>query len=159
MIEELKMKGGLPQGIRRIFSTRTGKITFEVVVGVVRGQKIRKQFGESKYGNQDAALEAAKSWYAVKREEFESRRLRDSEIEGVLLSAISYQLAESIEKLETAIKASEQRILEALQTQKKEPIRHIARLAWLFSLSVEQGKDPMDVFEDLLTAGLKGINQ
>jgi hypothetical protein len=155
MIEELKMKGGLPQGIRRVFSTRTGKITFEVVAGVVRGQKIRKQFGESKYGSQDAALEAAKRWYAIKREEFESRRLRDSKLEADGLVAVTEHISKSIERLEAAIKASEQRILEYFEAQKREPLRNIARLAWLFSLSVEQGKDPMDVFEDLLTAGLK----
>jgi hypothetical protein len=147
------MQLGLPRGIRRVFSARTGKVTFEAVAGVVHGEKIRKQFGEAKYGSQDEALEAAKNWYAAKREEFLSRRLPDTK--G--LEAISEQFCKSIEKLEATLKASEQRILEAIQFQRKAELRQISKIAgWLFCLSVEQGKNPIDVFEDLLTASLKG---
>ena len=59
----------LPAGIRRIVSERTGVVTFEAMAGVVRGNKIRKQFGQTKYGSEPETLAAAKRWLAEKRGE------------------------------------------------------------------------------------------
>jgi integrase len=64
----------LPDGFRRIVSEATGKVTFEVVAGVVNKTKIRKQFGEATYGSEAAAMAAAKHWYADKRGEIRSDR-------------------------------------------------------------------------------------
>jgi integrase len=64
----------LPDGFRRIVSDATGKVTFEVVAGVVNGTKIRKQFGQATYGSEAAAMAAAKHWYADKRGEIRSDR-------------------------------------------------------------------------------------
>jgi hypothetical protein len=119
MIEELKWKGGLPKGIRRIFSTETGKVSFEASAGVVAGQKIRRVFSESKFGNPENALEAAKFWYASQRQEILNKRLSASNLKSKGIEAISEQLFESIENMEMATKASEKRILEAFERLEK----------------------------------------
>jgi integrase len=64
----------LPDGFRRIVSETTGKVTFEVVAGVVDHVKIRKQFGEGTYGSEAAALAAGKHWYNDKRGEIRRDR-------------------------------------------------------------------------------------
>jgi integrase len=59
----------IPAGIRRIVSERTGIVTFEAMAGVIRGNKIRKQFGQTKYGTELETLAAAKRWLGEKRGE------------------------------------------------------------------------------------------
>jgi hypothetical protein len=165
-IEEIKWKGGLPKGIRRIFSTETGKVSFEVCAGVVGGQKIRRLFSESKFGSPEDALEAAKFWYASQRQEILNKHLRASNLKSKGIEAISEQLFESIENMEMATKASEKRILESfekleqrilesfesiIKAQRIGAVEAVQKLAHFVFISIgEGGQSSEDLFEDYM---------
>jgi integrase len=106
----------IPAGIRRIVSERTGTVTFEAMAGVVRGNKIRKQFGQTKYGTESETLAAAKLWLKEKRGEV--RR------DGVAVLSISdhdrVAYAEALRRLEPYNKTILQAVNAAIEVWKEE---------------------------------------
>src|SRR5258705_9074059 len=106
----------IPAGIRRIVSERTGVVTFEAMAGVVRGSKIRKQFGQAKYGSESETLAAANRWLKEKRGEV--RR------DGVAVLAISdhdrLAYAEALRRLEPYNRTILQAVNTAIEVWKEE---------------------------------------
>ena len=106
----------LPAGIRRIVSERTGIVTFEAMAGIVRGNKIRKQFGQTKYGSESETLAAANRWLKEKRGEVK----RD----GVAVLSISdhdrVAYAEALRRLEPYNKTILQAVNAAIELWKQE---------------------------------------
>jgi site-specific recombinase XerD len=70
------MKNGnkLPEGITRLVSGQTKRVSFEAYAGRVCGVRLRKVFGTGLYGTESEALDAAKYWLREKRNEIKDDR-------------------------------------------------------------------------------------
>jgi integrase len=88
-------EGKLPDGLTKIVSPFSGKVTFEAMAGVINKKKIRARFGEDRYGSVPDALAAAKNWLGDKRAEI--RRDRSAVIN--IPDKVRFQVIEALDRL------------------------------------------------------------